>query len=92
MKIVYEESSIETTDFKQTNTVDLTLEHKSDGNVLHKLSVVFIVQANKAVSKDRKSDQIKLQLAVIHTNKDQQLWMVSVEYIKNVCLTFLCVC
>lgn len=76
MKIVYEEPKMENTYCSQTNTVDLTLEHKSDGNVLHKLSVVFVVQADKAVSKDNKSDQIKLQLTVIHTNKDQELWMV----------------
>lgn len=77
MQIVYEEPNTEKTHYTQTNTVDLTLEHKSDGNVLDKLSVIFIVQADKAVSKDKKSDQIKLQLAVIHTNKNQQLWMVS---------------
>lgn len=60
----------------QTNTVDLTFEHKFDDNVLHKLSIVFVVQNDKAVSRHRKSDQIKLQLAVIHTNKNRELWMV----------------
>ena len=60
----------------QTNTIDLTFEHKFDDNVLHKLSIVFVVQNDKAVSRHRKSDQIKLQLAVIHTNKNRELWMV----------------
>lgn len=76
MKIAYEEPKMEKKYCSQTNTVDLTLEHKSDGNVLHKLSVVFVVQTDKAVSKDNKSDQIKLHLTVTHTNKNQQLWMV----------------
>lgn len=62
----------------QTNTIEVTFEHKSDDNVLHKLSVVFIVQNDKAVSRQKKSDQLKFQLALIHTNKDQKLWMVSV--------------
>lgn len=60
-----------------TNTVDLTFEHKFDDEVLHKLSIVFVIQNDKAVSRYRKSDQIKLQLAVIHTNKNRELWMVS---------------
>lgn len=76
MKILHEAANAEKLDRIQTNTVDLTLEHKSDGNVLHKLAVVFVAQSNKAVSRDKKSDQLKFQLAVIHTNKDQKLWMV----------------
>lgn len=63
----------------RTNTVDLTFEHKSDENVLHKLSIVFIVQNEKAVTIHKKSDQLKFQLAVIHTNKNRQLWMVSLN-------------
>lgn len=63
----------------QTNTVDLTFEHKFDDDVLHKLSIVFVVQNDKAVSRHRKSDQIKIQLAVIHTNKNRELWMVRLQ-------------
>lgn len=74
--IVHEEANLEKADPIQTNTVDLMFEHKSDGNVLHKLSLVFIAQSNKAVSCDKKSDQLKFRMDVTHTNKDQKLWMV----------------
>lgn len=76
----------------QTNTVDLTFEHKFDNDVLHKLSIVFVLQNDKAVSRYRKSDQIKLQLAVIHTNKNRELWMVSVKnvFIQPKCLITWC--
>lgn len=60
----------------QTNTIDLTLEHKHDADVLHKLSMILVVQNNKAINRNRKSDQVKLQLVVIHTNKHQEIWMV----------------
>lgn len=65
----------------QTNTIEMTFEHKFDENVLHKLSVVFIMQNNKAVSHQKKSDQLKFQLALIHTNKEQKMWMVSVQQV-----------
>lgn len=76
MKILHEAKNAEISDQIQTNTVDLTLEHKSDGNVLHKLSVVFMAQSDKAVSRDKKSDQLRFQLAVIHTNEEKKLWTV----------------
>ena len=81
MKIFHEESNLEKSEPIQKNTIDLTLEHKSGENVLHKLSVVFIVQSNKAVSRDKKSDQLKFHSVVIHSNKDQKLWMVRLQYI-----------
>lgn len=60
----------------ERHTVDLTFEHKCDEKAIHKLSIVFSVQDDKAVSRHRKSDQLKMQLVVIHTNKNKQLWMV----------------
>lgn len=72
------ENSIDVLSVSQTNTIEMTFEHKSDENVLHKLSVVFIVKNEKAVSRQKKSDQFKCQLALIHTNRDQKMWMVRV--------------
>lgn len=60
----------------ERHMVDLTFEHKCDEKAIHKLSIVFSVQDDKAVSRHRKSDQLKMQLVVIHTNKNKQLWMV----------------
>lgn len=76
MAIIPEKTELATSEAIQTNTFDLTFEHKSDDIVLHKLSVVFVIQNDKAVSRDQKSDQIRLQLAIVHTNKNQELWMV----------------
>lgn len=92
MKLVYEETNLEKSNPIRTNTLDMTFEHKCDDNVQHKLSIVFIVQANQAVSRDMKSDLLKFQLAIFHTNKNQQGWMVRL-YIKcncNLTCGFLC--
>lgn len=56
---------------------DLTLEHKCGNEVLHKLSIVFVVRNDKAIGDLKQSDTLKLALNVIHTNKQNELWMVS---------------
>lgn len=81
LKILHEEANPEKLDPIEINTVNLTLVHKSDGNVLHKLAIAFVSQSNKAVSRDKKSDQLKFQLDVIHTNKEQKLWLVRLQHV-----------
>lgn len=58
-------------------TFDLTLEHKCEAEVLHKLSIAFALRNDKAISDLKQSDRMKLALNVVHTNKQNKLWMVS---------------
>lgn len=72
----------------ERHMVDLTFEHKCDEKPIHKLSVLLSVQDDKAVSRHRKSDQLKMQLVVIHANKKQHLWMVRFHVFVNVNVSY----
>lgn len=65
------------TKWDSEKTFDLTLEHKCEDEVLHKLSILLVVRNDEAISDLKRSDRLKLALKVIHTNKQNKLWMVS---------------
>lgn len=58
-------------------TFNLTLEHKCENEVLHKLSILFAVRNDKVISDSKQSDRLALALNLLHTNKQNKLWMVS---------------
>lgn len=59
---------------------DLTIEHKCGVDVLHKLSIVLVTRNDKAISNSKQSDQMKFDLDIVHTNKNNDLWMVSGKF------------
>lgn len=60
---------------------DLTFEHKCDDEVLHKLSIVFVARNDKVISDAKQINQLQLGLDIVHTNKNNELWMVRCEMI-----------
>lgn len=61
----------------QTKTVDILLEHKNDDNVLHRLSTAIVVQNENELRCSVKCNQINVNVSVVHTNGNGQLWTVN---------------
>lgn len=63
-------------DTVQQKTIDIALEHKNDDNVLHRLSTVVNIRSVNEMRCYGKCNQMNVNVSVVHTNKDGQLWTV----------------
>lgn len=60
-----------------SKTIDFTFEHKFDEQVLHKLSIAFNIECDKINCDFSKGNQLTMRTAVVHTNRNNDVWMVS---------------